>query len=150
MTKTTPPAQRFWRKINMRGPMLSPYLGPCWLCQGWTDWRGYGRFLLNGRKVVAHRFAYEVVRGPIPEGLELDHLCRVTSCVNPAHLEAVTHRENLRRGPQGRGSAVMSAKTHCPQGHPYDEVNTYVTKQGGRQCRTCTRLRSRARRTSAR
>lgn len=83
--------------------------------------------------VPAYRFAYEFLVGPIPDGLELDHLCRVRLCVNPAHLEPVTHAENNKR--------AGVAKTHCKWGHPYNEANTYRRRDrpGNRQCRVCAR-----------
>lgn len=83
--------------------------------------------------VLAHRFFYEHFIGEIPEGLEIDHLCHNTICVNPAHLEAVTHSENLRR------EHAFRPKTHCPQGHEYTPENTYKTPSGKRQCRICGR-----------
>ena len=94
------PEQRFWPKVNKAGPAPTyrPDLGPCWL---WTAYlyKGYGRFNGGqGRIVEAHRFAYELAKGAIPSGLVLDHLCRVTSCVNPDHLEPVTIAENVDRG----------------------------------------------------
>ena len=85
---------------------------------------------------MAHRFSYELHVGPIPTGLTLDHLCRNTLCVNPAHLEPVTMRENILRGysPSANGARA----THCPHGHPYNERNTGITKtNGARFCRTC-------------
>ena len=88
--------------------------------------------------VMAHRFAYELLVGPIPDDLELDHLCRNTCCVNPEHLEAVTHLENMRR-------RHLREATHCAQGHPYDEENT-GWRDGGkhRYCKACNRARSSA------
>jgi hypothetical protein len=112
---------------------------------GCTEWLGgkyrggYGQFRWNGRSGRAHRFAYERVHGPIPEGLQLDHLCRNPSCVNPAHLEPVTNRENCLRGFGPSGVAAFAEV--CRQGHPYDSENTYVhPKTGHRQCRACKRL----------
>jgi HNH endonuclease len=92
---------------------------------------GYGRF--RGRQ--AHRVAWERLRGPVPENLELDHLCRMTPCVNPDHLEPVTHAENLRRG-KGNQNAQ---KTHCIRGHEFTPENTYRQSGGGRGCRICRR-----------
>jgi hypothetical protein len=86
----------------------------------------------------AHRFAYQMLVGPIPEGLTLDHLCRNTGCCNPEHLEAVTHRDNVLRGVSF--AAVNAVKTECPRGHPYDSENTYIVPStGGRLCRLCQR-----------
>ena len=86
---------------------------------------------------LAHRFAYETFVGPIPEGLTIDHLCRIRHCVNPEHLEAVTDRVNILRG---EGISAQHARaTHCPQGHPYDLINTYVAPDGDRDCRDCRR-----------
>jgi len=139
---------RFWAKVDKNGP------GGCWLWTGTTT-RGYGLFRIGSRtdgtsrKVGAHRFAYELLVGPIPDGLQLDHLCHNRDascpggwgcphrrCVNPAHLEPVTSRVNTLRG------KTNGAKARCPKGHPYDEVNTYVDKQGRRHCRPCERLRT--------
>ena len=106
----------------------------CWIWQAYTCRKGYGQFKVDGRMVKAHRWSYEHFVGPIPDGLELDHLCRVRNCVNPAHLEAVTHAENVRRGESGKN---QRAKTHCPQGHPYAGENLYVYPDGRRNCRTC-------------
>jgi hypothetical protein len=116
----------------------------CWIWTASTTPAGYGKVRINGQLRYAHRVAYERHMGPIPEGLELDHLCRVRRCVNPAHLEPVTHRENMLRG-EGVGSRC-AAVTHCPQGHPYDEANTHRTTTGRRKCRACNRIRAAARR----
>jgi hypothetical protein len=106
---------------------------------GFTDRRGYGRVTRKGEQMVAHRASYELVRGPIPAGLDLDHLCRHTSCVHPGHLEPVTRKENARRGLQG----VL--KTHCVHGHEYTPENTYIDPSGGRRCRQCHREEMRKR-----
>jgi hypothetical protein len=116
--------------------MLEPDTG-CWLWLGAVKRNGYGGLRHDGVNLYAHRVSYECHRGPIPIGLELDHLCRVRHCINPDHLEPVTHSQNVRRGTAGSAVAVLQRmKTHCPAGHPYDEANTYQYKQK-RQCRAC-------------
>jgi hypothetical protein len=90
---------------------------------------------------LAHVVAYEVWVGPIAEGLELDHLCRNRSCVNPAHLEPVTHRENMRRSISPPGKWQM--RTHCERGHEFSGANLIIRGDGARQCRTCKRERGR-------
>jgi hypothetical protein len=95
---------------------------------------GYGRWDFLGHPVQAHRLAYEWALGPIPDGTELDHTCRFTSCINPLHLEPVTHRVNVLRG---QGIAAMRARqTHCVNGHEFTEENTYRFR-GNRLCRAC-------------
>jgi hypothetical protein len=125
--------ERFWAKVNKSaGP------GECWPWTGATQARGYGHFSPEHRRMVgAHRFAYELAVGPIAADLVVDHLCRNPICVNPAHLEAVTNRENLMRG--NTLAAANAAKTHCPHGHEYDAANTHVNPQGRRLCRACAR-----------
>jgi hypothetical protein len=114
--------------------------GECWLWTAGKQTHGYGTVWHKGRKCLAHRVAYELLVGPVPGGLELDHLCRVPACVNPDHLEPVTHAENGRRGNAGH---INRSKTHCPQGHAYDAANTYVRRSGGRHCRECRRRQNR-------
>jgi hypothetical protein len=127
---------RFDSKIN--------YLpNGCWL---WTAaiWpTGYAQYRVNRRTLRAHRYAYQVVNGKVPPGLDLDHLCRNRACVNPAHLEPVTHSVNLKRGINVGKHHLR--KTHCPKGHPYDEVNTY-RYHGKRMCRACAHERDLRRR----
>lgn len=115
----------------------------CWVWQGCRITpHGYGCLHYKGRQRAAHRVSYEHFVGPIPEGLELDHLCRNPACVNPTHLEPVTHRENVVRGVGFSGTNVR--KTHCKRGHPFDEENTdYVA--AGRECRACRPIRRRER-----
>ena len=128
MRKTVPVEERFWAKVQKTEE--------CWLWTASTI-RGYGQLHLTTqpkkRMILAHRFAYELLVGPIPEGLELDHLCRQPLCVNPAHLEPVMHGENVRRGLSG----ILT--THCPKGHPYSDENTYYDGKS-RECRICRRV----------
>lgn len=116
----------------------------CWeyakTSRAWND--GYRQISVGtnaeGRAVMkyAHRVSYELHIGPIPEGMQLDHLCKNRCCVNPDHLEPVTPRENLMRSADTHAARNI-AKTHCPQGHPYDADNTGINKRGGRYCKTC-------------
>ena len=132
---------RFWKKVKKTDT--------CWIWIGAKSEQGYGRFIAqSGRVLQAHRFAYELMNGVIPEGMELDHLCKNPSCVNPSHLEVVTHAENIVRSMAGKVNNPQTIKTHCPSGHPYDELNTYLNKQGKRECRICHRERNRNRRSS--
>ena len=104
----------------------------------------YGEFYYKGKR-GAHVISYELFVGPIPEGKELDHLCKNSLCVNPDHLEPVPHQINVQRGNAGILLRIRNAsKTHCPQGHPYDLSNTYVDKNGKRGCRICRNARSNA------
>lgn len=134
------PAERFWAKVDQQGPVSStrPDLGPCWLWVAGVNSKGYGIFWDGLRYVTAHRFSYELHHGPLPEGLEPDHLCRVHPCVNPDHMEGVTRSENTRRGDAPKLLRIRaSSKTHCPQGHPYDLLNTRYRSDGRRRCRQC-------------
>lgn len=127
---------RFWSKVEKTST--------CWL---WTDKpnsSGYG--LLGFRrdaKVYAHRLAVHLTRGPIPAGMELDHICRTRHCVNPDHLEPVTHRVNGLRGIAP--TAINARKTHCIRGHAFTPENTHINSTGGRRCRECMRLHDAAR-----
>jgi len=110
----------------------------CWLWMENVDTSGYAQFSIKGKNRGAHRLSYERHRGEIPAGLQIDHLCRVRSCVNPDHMEMVTQQENMRRG------IPRCAKiTHCPKGHAYDAQNTWIDKTGRRHCRECRTTSSR-------
>jgi hypothetical protein len=131
--------EAFWAKVDKTEG--------CWL---WTGARGggkahYGVFSVHRKVIYAHKYAYEMVNGPVPEGMEIDHVvdrgCTSTLCVNPAHLEAVTHAENMRRW--------ISKMTHCTNGHEFSEENTYWMAGIHRQCRRCHADRERARRARA-
>jgi hypothetical protein len=134
--------ERFWLKVNKDGPVpeCRPDLGPCWIWLRGKLKEGYGQFWNGEKTVMAHRFAYELLVGPIPEGLEPDHLCRNPSCVNPAHLEPVTPLENRRRGMNPY--AMKRRQTHCINGHPFDAENTAYRPDGCRRCRACARIAS--------
>ena len=128
-------ANRYWAKVDKRTPT------DCWLWIGAKNSNGYGQINAGGRRgtnLYAHRVAWEMVYGPIPVGLEIDHLCRVRLCVNPAHLKPVTHRENLLRG-------ANATKTHCKHGHEFTPKNTGRIR-GHRRCRACNAESERLRR----
>jgi hypothetical protein len=124
--------ERFWRKVA-KGE-------DCWEWTAGRNGADYGAFRADGRAQRAHRFAYELLIGPIPDGLHIDHLCRNRGCVNPAHMEVVTNAINTQRGLAGAHNA---SKTHCPHGHAYTAANTYLNSRGVRECWTCKRRRAR-------
>lgn len=157
-----PLSERFWAKTRIAADcdcrLCSKSSDLAVKCIVWTAARkgqGYGSFWDGNRTLRAHRFSYELAVGPIPEGLQLDHLCRVRLCVNPAHLEAVTQEENQRRGLLGVLSGITRRQrpkapprrtgpaTHCQQGHELTPDNTYRQPpskshpSGRRRCRTC-------------
>jgi len=118
--------------------MPVPWSG-CWLWLGALDRDGYGHVMIktgggNEIRRGAHRASYEAFNGAIPDGLQIDHLCRVRCCVNPDHLEAVSCKENLHRGETR--AAINGRKTHCKNGHPFNDSNTVVSNNK-RVCRTC-------------
>lgn len=131
--------ERFWESVEPTGF--------CWTWTGNLNDAGYGRFGADGRLYLAHRYAYGLLVGPIPDGTELDHLCRTRRCVNPDHLDPVTQVVNNRRSFSWAGQ--NHRKTHCPQGHEYTPENTYLSRTNERHCRTCDRERTRERRAAA-
>ena len=124
---------RFWANVEKTST--------CWEWRGSISVYGYGQFGARERSWRAHRFAWVELRGEIPTGLVLDHLCRNRACVNPDHLEPVTDRVNTLRGIGG--SALNAAKTHCKRGHEFDAENTATDNHGNRECVECRRHRQR-------
>lgn len=129
-----PLVDRFWSKVQK-------IEGGCWLWTAAKNQNGYGIIGDDGRRgnVLAHRAAYRLVKGPLPVSLEPDHLCRNPGCVNPDHLEWVTHAENIRRGHFPPNAA--SKRTHCIHGHSLSGDNLYL-HNGVRNCRACRKERN--------
>ncbi len=138
---TRPVEQRLFGNIE---PI--PWSG-CWIWMGCVDKKGYGDIERHGKKAKAHRVAWELANGrAVPDGLLVCHSCDIPSCVNPSHLWLGTNQQNLAdAGRKGRLSINHhhGIKTHCPHGHPYDELNTLRYPSGGRKCATCQRSRDR-------
>lgn len=131
-----PAEERFWSKVDKDGP------GGCWEWTAGKDWDGYGIFHESHRRSRrAHRYAYELLVGPIPEGLTTDHLCRNRGCVNPTHLELVTPVENVMRGESD--AAKNARKGTCKAGHPLSGPNLSIyARDGSRVCLECRRRTS--------
>lgn len=110
----------------------------CWIWTRAINAYGYGKLKYNNKHTSSHRVAYQELVGPIPAGLQLDHLCRNRACCNPAHLEPVTCRENLLRGDTLQAKNI--AKTHCHRGHAYSAENTYRYPDGRRRCIACRKI----------
>lgn len=130
--KRRPVAGRFWEKVQKTDT--------CWLWKAGHNAFGYGVFKWNDKMGLAHRWSYEQAKGPIPEGLEIDHLCRVRNCVNPDHMEAVTHRVNMFRA-EAPNNILHRIRT-CKNGHPINSENTARRKSGPRKgqimyCKIC-------------
>jgi hypothetical protein len=136
------PVERFWAKVEKTDT--------CWLWTAALNSNSYGHIDVDGHSVKAHRFSYELLVGPVPEGLDLDHLCRVRHCVRPDHLQPVTRPTNILRG-NGMG-ARHSRQTHCVHGHPLSGNNLLYSSNGtqcgrprfARRCRECLRRNGRA------
>lgn len=134
------PEERFWAKVNKKGPLWNGTF--CWPWIAGKSKAGYGTFYIHipptniRQRTVAHRLSWTWVNGPIPEDKEIDHLCRNRPCVNPDHLEVVDHRTNVIRG--AGPTAKAAAKTHCSHGHPFIQVAQPGLK---RMCQTCNRRR---------
>ena len=121
---------RFQKKIEL------DLLSGCWVWTASKNEHGYGKISYNGNPVRAHILSYQHWNGDIPKGLELDHKCRNRSCVNPDHLEPVTHKENMNRGIVGKNNQYVNA-THCKNNHEFTIDNTYHRPTGGRACKIC-------------
>jgi len=122
------PRKRFERKFEKTSG--------CWIWKTGTNGKnGYGMFFDGARKVCAHRFSWELYRGPIPVGMEVDHLCKTRLCVNPDHMEVVTRAENIRRSDAPQ--AINARKTACPKGHPYEQFGYVNPTTGKRRCQPC-------------
>ena len=130
---------QFWESVNRSA-------GPdeCWPFTGNTTRSGYGRVTIKGKIIRAHRFAYELLVGPIPDGWHVhhrtEHGCTTRRCCNPTHLEALPAPDHASL------YGWQQHRTHCPNGHPYDELNTRINRQGGRECRACHRAKDQLRR----
>lgn len=138
--------ERFWAKVDKT-------LSECWVWTAYIGPDGYGRFFYSSNRTrEAHQVAYELAVGPVPNGLQLDHTCHTNDescaagteclhrrCVNPAHLEPVTHLENSRRGrhPGSTGNRLRRDKGHCRNGHEFTPENTRINRTGGRSCKQC-------------
>lgn len=119
------PVARFWSKVDKAGE--------CWLWTATINASGYGSVGIGQQTFLAHRVSYEWERGPIPGGMEVDHLCSVRACVRPDHLEVVTQAQNKRR--------AADRITHCKRGHPFTPENIYTSPAGYRTCRTCKAMK---------
>ncbi len=133
---------RFWKKVAVEGG------SGCWLWTAAKYSNGYGAFYPSGkprRSALAHRYAYRHLIGEVPDGLDLDHLCRVRNCVNPAHLEPVTRSENLLRKPKRQTVIPAECKNH----HAMTSANTYLPPGGSWACKECRRNQKKAARLNA-
>ncbi len=128
----------FFSRVNKSGP------NGCWLWTGPKNKDGYGNHSENHKVVKAHRWSYEYHKTPIPEGMQIDHICRNRACVNPDHMEVVTKKENTLRSLAP--TAINARKTHCYKGHPFTKENTWISPEGWRYCKICKREQDRIKR----
>lgn len=131
-------SERFWSKVSQTGNVCE-----CWFWNALKNENGYGYVSVAGKMRRAHRVAYEMVHGFSPP--EIDHLCSNRDCVNPWHLESVSHKTNMNRSDAFKAwkkiqSALQRSKSACDKGHPYSEENTAIRKNGSRTCRECNRI----------
>lgn len=143
-SRTPSEEDRFWERVDKDGPIpeYCPSLGPCWVWRLDTNQAGYAMFQFDHRQMRAHRWSYQHVVGPIPDGLVLDHLCRVRHCVRPSHLEAVTGAVNNSRSLIGNRNWSQQ-RTECDRGHPFTPENSYwfFNAKIGRATRVCRQCR---------
>lgn len=131
---------RFWQKVLVTGNVCE-----CWFWNAHKTPKGYGQFRSGDSMIRAHKFSFELSNGPLPVGLEIDHVCRNRDCVNPFHLEAVTHEENMKRAAVFTDFGLRNRnKERCRNGHEFSEENTYKWR-GARYCRACDREKKRKR-----
>lgn len=122
---------RFFEKVKITSH--------CWIWNASKNEDGYGLFRFNGKVRRAHQFSYKLYKGKLKDGCEIDHICKNRSCVNPYHMEGVTHKENTLRGNTVGG--VYARRTHCKSGHPFTGENVYSRGPGlGRGCRACNKI----------
>ena len=135
VSRPRPVEDRLWPRVTKTET--------CWLWHR-AEPHGYGKISVNGRHEYVHRVVYEMLRGPIPEGMQIDHLCRNKLCCNPDHLEPVTRKENLARGIDA--NAAKRNQSHCKNGHEWAPPNLRVASNGRRFCKPCADARRRAKR----
>lgn len=123
------------KNINKDGPLWNGT--PCWIPRYKPTKSGYVHVIVEGRHWRMHRLTYEEYVGPIPQGLELDHLCRRKECCNPKHLESVTHAENIKRSPTSPTNKGVANRSHCKRGHEMSGDNVLFRPTGARRCRQC-------------
>lgn len=130
---------RFWSKVNKEGPLLRPMKSRCWMWTAYASEKGYGRFYFQGSQRQASRVAWFLAYGEFPPaGLEIDHICNNTGCVNVRHLQLVTTTENTRLRDARKGNPAARTD-HCKNGHPFSGDNLYIDKHNHRVCRACAR-----------